>query len=88
VGQEHNWRRGRALALRRVAPQRGLEKVLRQLFKALRPNGLCRFHVGDFGAAAAAALMAAVAALSRERRAQSWCAPGRPRACVNDLFGA
>jgi|AntAceMinimDraft_5_1070358.scaffolds.fasta_scaffold519320_1 hypothetical protein len=32
VGEEHRQRRGRALAQCRGAPQRGLQKILRQLF--------------------------------------------------------
>jgi hypothetical protein len=43
--------------------QRGLQQVLCQVFKALRPSDFCRFHVGACGATAAA-LMFAVAAVS------------------------
>ena len=38
AGEEQNQRRGRVFALRRVAPQRDLVQILRQLFQARQPK--------------------------------------------------
>jgi hypothetical protein len=87
VGKKNHQQRGRALAQRLAAPQRDLQQVFRQLFQALQQNDFICFHVGVCDAAAAA-LMAAVAAFSRELRKPPWYAAERPHAFANDVCGA